>query len=54
MSFKLNCRYHLLLFYKENINSHSKSKSVNELSVEQKEFMIVCTKNLYYTQELLK
>ena len=50
--FKLNCGYHLSVFYKKDINPHSKSKLTNKLLIELKELITVDQKNLYYTQEL--
>ena len=32
MFFELNCRYYLRVFYKENLDPHSPSKPVKELS----------------------
>ena len=34
MLFKLNYRYHFCVLYKEDIDSHSKSKSVDKLSAK--------------------
>lgn len=31
MLFELNCKYHLCVFYKENVNLYSKSMFTNEL-----------------------
>ena len=53
-SFKLNYGYHLRLLYKEEVNSHSKSKSIDELSAELRELMIICQKNLCYAQKFQK
>ena len=53
-SFKLNCGYHLWILYKKNVNPRSQSKSVDELSAELRELMIVCRKNLYNAQKLQK
>lgn len=50
--FELNCGYHSRVFYKKNIDFCSKSKSVDELSIELQQLMIVYKKNLYYTQKL--
>ena len=50
--FELNCSYHPWMSYKEEVNPHSKLKSTDELSVELRELMIVCQKNLHYAQEL--
>ena len=50
--FELNCGYHLRMSYEEEVDSHSKSKSADELSVELKKLMIVCRENLHYAQKL--
>ena len=50
--FELNCGYHPQMLYEEEVDSHSKSKSTDKLSVELKELMIVCLENLYPAQEL--
>ena len=42
------------MLYKEEVDSCSKSKWSEKLSVELKEVMIVCVKNLYHAQELQK
>ena len=52
--FKLNSGYHPRMLYKEDVNPHSQSKSINKLSAELRELMIVCQKNLYHAQELQK
>ena len=52
--FELSCAYHLWVFYKKDIDLHSKSKSVNKLLVELQELMTVCHKNLHHAQELQK
>ena len=52
--FELNCGYHLRISYEEEVNSQSKSKSVNKLSAELEELMIVCYENLHHAQELQK
>ena len=53
-SFDLNCGYHPWMSYKEDINPRSQSKSADELSVELRELMSVCRKNLHHAQELQK
>ena len=53
-SFELNYTYHPRMLYKEDVDPRSQSKSVDELSAELKELMIVCQKNLHHTQELQK
>ena len=52
--FELNCGYYLRMLYKDDLNSRSKSKSINKLSVELKELMIICWVNLYRPQEFQK
>ena len=52
--FELNYSYHLWMSYKKEVDSHSKSKSLNKLSTKLRKLMIVCQKNLYYVQELQK
>ena len=54
MPFELNCGYHLQMLYKENVDPCSKFKSVDKLSTELRELMIVCRENLRHTQELQK
>ena len=39
--FELNCGYHLRVFFEENTDPHSKSKSADELSAELRELIIV-------------
>ena len=46
--FELNCRYHPWMLYEEDVDPHSQSKSVDELSAKLIELMIVCRKNLYH------
>ena len=50
--FKLNCGYHLCIFYKEDINSCSKSKSADKLSGNLKRLIIVYQKKFYYAKKL--
>ena len=52
--FELNCGYHPRMSYEEEVNPHSKSKSVDELSAELKELIFVCRENLHHAQELQK
>ena len=52
--FELNCGYHPLMSYKEEVDSRSQSKSANKLLEELRELMIVCCKNLYHAQKLQK
>ena len=52
MPFELNCDYYLWMSYKEKVALQSKSKSMDKLSAELRELMIVCRDNFYYTQEI--
>ena len=52
--FEVNSGYHPRMSYKEDIDSHSKSKSADKLLAELRELMIVCWKNLYHAQKLQK
>ena len=42
------------MLYEEEVDSHSKFKSVDKLSAKLRELMIVCQENLHHTQELQK
>lgn len=50
--FELNCSYHFCVSYKENIDPHSKLKSVDKFLGELRELMAVCYQNLYFAQKL--
>ena len=54
--FKLNCKYHPRVSYKEGeiFDPRSKSKTVKELSSKLRKLMIVCQQNLHHAQELQK
>ena len=52
--FELNYGYHPRMSYKEEVDSRSKSKSADKLSVELRALMIVCRENLHYAQKLQK
>ena len=52
--FELNCGYHPRIFYKEDVEPRSKSKSANELSAKLRKLIIVCQENLDHAQELPK
>lgn len=54
MLFILNCKYYSRMLYKDDVNSHFKSKSVHTLLDKQRERIIVCYENLYYTQKFRK
>ena len=54
--FELNCGYHPRVSFEEEeiLNPRSKSKTVEKLSSELQELMIICQQNLYHAQELQK
>ena len=52
--FELNCGYHPYVFYKENFDLRSKSRTAEELSSELQGLMTVCQQNLYHAQKLQK
>ena len=52
--FELNCGYHPRVSYKEDVDSRSQSKSIDELSAELRELMIVYWENLHHAQKLPK
>ena len=45
--FELNCRYYLCVSYEEDLDSRSKSKTVEELSSELWDLMTVCQQNFH-------
>ena len=53
-SFKLNCGYHPRISYKEDLNPHSQSKTVKELSSKLWNLMAACQQNFYHAQKLQK
>ena len=52
--FELNCRYYPRVFYKEDLDPRSQSKTVEELSSELRNLMATCQQNLQHAQELQK
>ena len=54
MSLELNYGHYPWISYKKNINPRPQSKSANKLSAKARELMIVCQKNIHYTQEVQK
>ncbi len=52
--FELNCGYHPKVFFEEDVDSRSRSCSVNELAEELRELMEVCYQNLLHAQKLQK
>ena len=54
MFFKLNYSYYLWILYKEEVDSHSKSKLADGLLVELGELIIIFQENFHHAQELYK
>ena len=54
ISFKLNCGYHFLVSYKEDLDFHSKSKTVEELFFKLWNLIAVYQQNLHHAQEFQK
>ena len=52
--FELNCKYHLQVSYKEDLNLRLQSKTVEKLSFELRNLMTACQQNLHHAQELQK
>lgn len=46
--FELNCDYHFRVLFEEDISSHAKSKSTDELLAELWQLMTICQQNLLY------
>ena len=46
--FELNCSYHPLVSYEEDVNLRSQSKSEVEVATELKQLLTVCRKNLQH------
>ena len=53
-AFELNCAYYPCIFFEENTNPCSQSKSADELSAKLQDLMSVCRKNFYHAPELQK
>ena len=52
--FELNCGYHSRVFFKEDVDPRSKSRSANELAEELRELIKVYYQNLLHAQKLQK
>ena len=50
--FKLNCDYHPRVFFEEDVDFCSKSRSTNELIKELRELIEVCYQNFFYAEKL--
>ena len=46
--FKFNCGYYPRVFFKEDVDLYSKSRSVNKLTQKLRELIKVCYQNLLY------
>ena len=44
--FELNCGYHPRISYKENVDSHSRSREANELTKKLRNLMVTYRENL--------
>ncbi len=51
---KLNCGYHPRVFFEEDVDPCSRSRSANELAKELRELIEVCYQNLLHAQKLQK
>ena len=54
MPFKLNCGYHLRVFFKKNINPRFQLKTANKLSKELQELMTIYQETLHYAEKFQK
>ena len=52
--FELNCCYHPCIFFEENTDLCSWSKTADKLLAELQELMTVCRENLHHAHELQK
>lgn len=50
--FKLNCRYHLHVFFKDETDFCSRSRSVNKLAKKLKNLILICQQNSLHTWKL--
>ena len=50
--FELNCGYHLWVFYQEDLDPRSKSRTAEKLFSKLQKLMTVCQQNFYYAQKL--
>ena len=54
MPFKLNCGFHLRVFFKDDIVPCSRSCSADEMAKKLRELIDICQQNLLYAQKLQK
>ena len=52
--FKLNCGFYPQVFFKDDVDPCSKSRSSNKLAKKLKELIDICQQNLFYAQKLQK
>ena len=52
--FELNYGFHPRVFFEDNIDTRSRSRSANELTKELRELMDICQQNLLHAQEFQK
>ncbi len=52
--FELNCGYHSRVFFEEDVDPRSRSRSANKLAEELRELIKGCCQNLLHAQELHK
>lgn len=52
--FELNCRYYFYILFKENINTWSRSWTVDKLLLNLQKLISICRDNLFYAQEFQK
>lgn len=53
-AFELNCKYHLRIYFKKNIDLYSRFCSAKKLAEELKDLMVIYLQNLLHTQKLQK
>ena len=52
--FELNCGFHPRVFFKDDIDPRSRSRSANKLIKKLRELMDICQQNLLHAQEFQK
>ena len=50
--FELNYGFHLWVFFKDDVDLHSRSRSANKLANKLRKLMNICQQNLLHAQEL--
>ena len=49
MPFELNCMYYPCIFYKDNVDPHSRSKAADEFTEKLRNLIAICRENLQHT-----